>query len=53
MEMGRRTLKGIQGTQRENNKSTSSFSTKKKRKIQSGNRCFRSYYKRSAIPRTR
>ena len=53
MEIGRRISKGIQGTQRENNKSTGSFSAKKRRKIQSGNRCFRSCYKRSVISRTR
>ena len=53
MEMGRRTSKGIQGTQRENNESTSSFPAKKKRKIQSRNGYFRSCYRRSAISGTR
>ena len=53
MEMGRRTPKGIQRTQREDNESTSSLSTEKERKIQSANGCFRSYYRRSAIPETR
>jgi len=53
MEIGRRTSEGIRGTQRKDSKSTSSFSTKKRRKIQSGNGHFRTHYRRSAIPGTR
>ena len=53
IKMGQRTLESIQGAQGENNKSTSSFVTKERRKVQSENRCFRSHYRRSTIPRTR
>ena len=53
MEMGQRISEGIRGTQREDNKSTGSFFAKKRGKIQSGNRCFRTCYRRSAIPGTR
>ena len=41
------------GTQGQDNESTGSFPTKEERKIQSGNRYFRLYYRRSAIPGTR
>ena len=53
MEVGRRTSKGIWGTQGKDHKSTSSFSTKKRGKIQSKNRCIRPRNRRSFIPRTR
>ena len=53
MEIGRRMPKDIQETQRENNKSTSCFSTKKRRKIQNRNKCFRSCYRIGAILGTR
>ena len=53
MEMGRQTPKGIQRTQRKDSKSTSSFFTKKGRKIPSGNGYFKSCYRRGIIPRTR
>ena len=48
-----RTPKGIQGTQGQDNESTSSFPTKEGRKILSGNEHFRTCYKGSTIPRTR
>jgi len=53
MKMEQRTLEDIQRTQREDNKSTGSFSAKKREKIQSGNRCFRTRYRGSTIPRTK
>ena len=53
MGMERRTPTSFRRTQRQNNKSTSTLSSKEKRKIQSGNRYFRICNKRSTIPRTR
>jgi len=53
MEMGRRTSKGIRRTQRKDYESTDSFSAKKRRKIQSGDRHIRTRNRRSTIPRTR
>ena len=43
----------IQGTQRQDNKSTSSLSSEEERKIQNRNRCLRTYNRRSTITRTR
>ena len=53
MEMGGRTSKDVWRTQRENYKSTGSFSTKKRGKIQSRDRYIRTCDWRSIIPRTR
>ena len=53
MEMGQRISEDIRGTQREDNKSTSYFSAKKREKILSRNGCFRTCYRRSAILGTR
>ena len=43
----------IQGTQKQDNKLTSSLPTEEKRKIQNRNKCLRTYNRRSTIPRTR
>ena len=53
VEMGRGTPKSIHGTQREDHKLTSIGITKERRKIQSGNGCLRTCYRRSTIPRAR
>ena len=53
MEMGKITSRGIQRVKRENHKSTYTCSTKKKRKIPSKNRCFRTCYRKNSILRTR
>jgi len=53
MEMGKRTPKGIRGTQGENHELTGPFSTKERRKIQSGNGRIRTCYRRSSLSRTR
>ena len=41
----------IRGTQRKDHKSTSTGTTKERRKVQSGNRYLRTWYRRSIIPR--
>ena len=51
--MGKKASRGIQRVKREDYKSTCTHSTEKRRKIPSKNRCFRTCYKRSSIPRTR
>jgi len=51
--MGGRISTSIWKTQKQNNKSTSSLPAKEERKIQSRNRCLRTYNRRSTIPRTR
>jgi len=51
--MGRGTPKSVRRTQGEDHKSTSIGITKERRKIQSGNGCLRTHYRRSSIPRTR
>ena len=53
MEMGWRTLTSIWGTQRQDNKSTSSLLTKEGRKIPNRNKCLRTCNRRSTISRTR
>ena len=53
MEMGKEVSRSIQRVKREDYKLTYTCSTEKKRKILSRNRYFRTYYKRSSIPRTR
>ena len=53
LEMGRRTSKSIQRTQRKDNKLTSTSAIQKRRKIQSRNGHIRIHYKRSTIPGTR
>ena len=53
MEMRGGTSKGIWRAQGKDNKSTGSFFTKKREKIQGGNGCIRTCYKGSTIPRTR
>jgi len=53
VEMGRGTPKSVQGTQREDYKSTSIGITEERRKIQSENGCLRTCYRRSTIPRAR
>jgi len=53
MEIGKRTSKGIRKTQGKDYKSTSLFSTKKRGKIESGDRCIRTCDRRSTIPRIR
>ena len=53
LEMGGRTLESIQGTQREDNKSTGTSPTQKRRKVQSRNRYIRTQHRRSTILRTR
>jgi len=53
MEVERRTLKGIQRTQGKDNESTSSFFTKKRGKIQSGDGHIRTCYWSGVIPRIR
>jgi len=52
MEMGRRTLTGFPGVKRQDYKSTGTLSSKKRRKIQSRNRCLRTCYWKSIISRT-
>ena len=51
--MRKRTSRGIQRAKKEDHKSTHTHSTEKRRKIPSKNRYFRTYYKRSSIPRAR
>jgi len=51
--MGQRTSTSIRGTQRQDNKSTSSLPAEEERKIQSRNGCIRTHNRRSTIPRTR
>ena len=51
LEIGRGIPESIRRTQRKDHKSTSSFFTQKRRKIQSGNKCLRTCYRRSTIPR--
>jgi len=51
MEMGKGTSRGIRGTEREDYESTGALLTKKGRKIQGRNRCFRTCHRRSVIPR--
>ena len=53
MEMEKRTPTGFWRTQRQNNKSTGTLSSEERRKIQSGNGCFRTHNRRSTILRTR
>ena len=43
MEIKRRTLEGIQRTQKQNHKSTGTCSTEERRKIEDKNRCIRTY----------
>ena len=51
VKMGRRTTGSIQGIKGEDNKSTSSCSSKKRGKISSGNWCIRTCNRRSLITR--
>ena len=53
MEMGKGASRSIQRVKREDHKLTYTYSTGKKRKILSRNKCFRICYKRSSILRTR
>jgi len=53
IEMGIRIPESIWRVKRQNYKSTSTFSLKKRRKIQSRNRCFKICNQRSLITRTR
>jgi len=50
--MGRRTSMGLPGVKEQNYKSTGTLSSKKKRKIQSRNRCLRTHHWRSIISGT-
>jgi len=50
---GKKEWKWEEEHQREDHKSTSIGITEERRKIQSGNRCFRTCYRRSTIPRAR
>ena len=52
MEMGKRTSTGFPGVKGQDYKSTSTFSSAKRRKIQSRNRHLRTHYWRSIILRT-
>ena len=53
MEIGKRISRSIQRIKGKDHKSTSTHSSKKKRKILSRNRCFRTCYRRSSITRAR
>jgi len=52
LEMGGRVSKGVQETQGKDNKSASIITTQKRRKIQSGNKCVWTCYRKSTIPGT-
>ena len=52
LEIGSKTSKGVWRTQGKYNKSTGTISAQKREKIQSGNKCFRICYRKSAIPGT-
>ena len=51
--MGKGTSRSIQRTKEKDHKPTCTHSFKKRRKILGRNRCFRTCYKKSSIPRTR
>ena len=53
VKVERRTSTSLQQTQGQDNKSTSALSSKERRKIYSGNRCFRTCNWRSTIPGAR
>ena len=53
LEIGRRTLESIWRAKGQNYKSTSTYSSKERGKIPSGNNCFRICYRRGVILRTR